>query len=105
MLFDLLRTPSSFEGQPGRFAFNQAGHAGVGMLLAWALGAWWPVAIGYAVWEVVQWRRFGGDDWDGLQDWAFVVIGAFAAANMWLLVPMAGYLGAGYLRRTDATGD
>jgi len=47
-----------------------------------------------------------GDDWDGLQDWAFVVIGAFAAAQPWLLVPMAGYLRrglseAGYLRRAD----
>ena len=105
MLLDLLRTPSSFEGQPLAFARNQAGHAGVGMLLAWALGAWWLVALAYAVWEVVQWRRFGGHDWDGLQDWAFVCLGAFAAANLWLLVPMAGYLGAGYLRRTDATGD
>jgi len=74
MLLDLLRTPSSFSDDPRGFAFNQAGHAGVGMLLAWALGAWWPVALGYAVWEIVQWRRFGGHDWDGLQDWAFVVI-------------------------------
>ncbi|HAF38624.1 MAG TPA: hypothetical protein DCG72_06520 [Gammaproteobacteria bacterium] len=101
MLFGLLRTPSAFENDPRGFSFNQAGHAGVGMLLAWLLGAWWPVAIGYAAWEVVQWRRFGGDDWDGLQDWAFVCLGAFAAFNLWLLVPMAGYLGAGYLRRAD----
>ena len=56
MLFDLLRTPSSFEGQPVAFARNQAGHAGVGMLLAWALGAWWPVALGYAAWEIYKER-------------------------------------------------
>ena len=80
MLRNFLRTPSSFPDDPRGFAFNQAGHA---------------------AWEVIQWRRFGGQDWDGLQDWAFVVVGAFAAANLWLLVPMAGYLGAGYLRRLD----
>lgn len=45
MMTDSLRTPSSFSGDPRGFAFNQAGHAGVGMLLAWVLGAWWPVEL------------------------------------------------------------
>ena len=103
MLLDLLRTPSSFEGQPVAFVRNQAGHAGVGMLLVWMLGPWAFVALGvaYAVWEGIQWRRYGGDDWDCAQDWAFVMAGALVPAMPLLLVPLGAFLLAGYLRRAD----
>lgn len=104
MLAGMFRTPSSFADDPRGFAFNQAGHAGVGMLLAWALGLWvlLPLGVAYAVWEGIQWRRYGGDDWDCVQDWAFVMGGALAAHEPLLLIVLAAYLLAGYLRRVDA---
>lgn len=104
MLQDLLRTPSSFPDDPRGFAFNQAGHAGVGMLFVWALGPWsfWLLAVLYAAWEAVQWREYGGDDWDCAQDWAFVMTGALVPSQPWLLLPLCGWLVAGYLRRADA---
>lgn len=103
MLLDLLRTPSSFPGQPVAWARNQAGHAGVGMLLVWFLGPWSFAVLGvaYALWEGIQWRRYGGEDWDCVQDWAFVMTGALVPAMPLLLVPLAAFLGAGYLRRLD----
>ena len=104
MLFDLLRTPSSFPDDPHGFAFNQAGHAGVGMLFVWALGPWsfWLLAVLYAVWEAVQWREYGGEDWDCAQDWAFVMTGALVPSQPWLMLPLLGWLVAGFLRRADA---
>ena len=104
MISSMFRTPSSFADDPRGFAFNQAGHAGVGMLLAWAFGLWvlLPLGVAYAVWEGIQWRRYGGDDWDCVQDWAFVMGGALAAHEPLLLIVLAAYLLAGYLRRVDA---
>ena len=104
MLSRFLRTPSSFPTDPRGFAFNQGGHAGVGMLLAWAFGLWvlLPLGVAYAAWEGIQWRRYGGDDWDCVQDWAFVMGGALASHEPLLLIVLAAYLLAGYLRRVDA---
>lgn len=113
MLRDFLRTPSSFPDDPRGFAFNQAGHAGVGMLFAWYFGPWSLIAIAfiYAAIEVHQWRVDGGEDWDCVQDWCFVMTGAVAASVV-PLVPwpvtaaqfavLAAWLLAGYLRRADA---
>jgi hypothetical protein len=99
-----LRAPSSFPLDPIGFARNQGGHAGIGMLLTWVFGVWFipVVAFLYAAWEALQWRRYGADDWDCVQDWCFVVTGAFVPSVPWLLVPLAGWLLAGYLRRLDA---
>jgi hypothetical protein len=104
MLAGMFRTPSSFADDPRGFAFNQGGHAGVGMLLAWAFGLWvlLPLGVAYAAWEGIQWRRYGGDDWDCVQDWCFVMTGAVAAHQLALLPILAAWLLAGYLRRVDA---
>lgn len=104
MIADFLRSPSSFFDDPTGFARNQAGHAGIGMIAVWALGPWslGLVAVLYAAWEAIQWRRYGGDDWDCAQDWAFVVTGALVPSQPLLLLPLAGWLLAGYLRRLDA---
>ena len=114
MLLDLLRTPSSFEGQPVAATRNQGGHAGIGMLTAWYFGVWaLPfIAAIYAVWETLQWRAFGGQDWDCVDDWCFVMTGsifaALAAVAPWLvtvthLVVLAAWLLKGYLRRADGS--
>lgn len=113
MLRRFLRTPSSFPGDPVGATINQGGHAGVGMLPAWYFGPWVliVIAIAYAVWEAVQWRRYGGEDWDCVEDWCFVMTGAVAASVVPLVpwpitaaqfVVLAAWLLAGYLRRADA---
>ena len=112
MILDLLRTPSSFEGQPGKATLNQGGHAGLGMLSAWYFGAAaLPfIALIYATWEVIQWRAYGGEDWDCVDDWCFVMTGAIAAAmepvtpwpiTLMQFVVLAAWLLKGYLRRLD----
>lgn len=104
MIRAFLRTPSSFPADPRGFAINQAGHAGFGMLLAWAFGPWalLPLGLAYAAWEAFQWRDHGGEDWDCVQDWCFVMTGAVAASEPVLLPILAAWLLAGYLRRADA---
>ena len=113
MLARFLRTPSSFADDPRGATINQGGHAGFGVLVAWYFGMWaLPfIAVLYAAWEAVQWRRYGGDDWDCVQDWCFVMTGAVAAAMEpvapWAItvahfVILAAWLLAGYLRRVDA---
>lgn len=112
MLLDLLRTPSSFEGQPVAATRNQAGHSGIGMIAAWYFGflALPFIAFFYAIWEGIQWRAFGGEDWDCVDDWCFVMTGAIAAAmepvtpfpiTLMQFVVLAAWLLKGYLRRVD----
>jgi hypothetical protein len=104
MLRDFLRTPSSFPADPVGGTTNQGGHAGLGMLVAWYFGPWaLPfIAVIYAVWEALQWREYGGEDWDCVDDWCFVMTGAVAASEPVLLPILAAWLLAGYLRRADA---
>lgn len=116
MILDLLRTPSSFSGEPLKAVRNQGGHAGIGMLIAWAFGplALVPIALAYALWEGVQWRVYGGEDWDCVEDWCFVMTGAVAAViqpmvplgvTVMQFVVLAAWLVRVYLRRVDAAGD
>jgi len=102
MLFDLLRTPSGFEGRPWAYARNQIGHGylvgGLPVLMGVPIAA---VLTVYAVWELVQWTRFGGALWDGIEDAAHVSLIALAASigEAWLLLPHALFVVAGTLRR------
>jgi hypothetical protein len=111
-LIDLLRTPSSFEGQPVAATRNQGGHTGLGMLAAWYFGAGALPFIGlaYAVWEALQWRVYGGQDWDCVEDWCFLMTGSVGAAMVpfvpWYVTVtqfgvMAAWLLGVYLRRVD----
>jgi hypothetical protein len=88
-------------GDPQGYLRNQIGHAyvvGGGLALILPL---WSILLGYAVWEAVQWRYFGSEPWDGLEDAAHVMLIACAVG---LLIPQlvivhALFLGAGFLRR------
>lgn len=97
----LLKTPSSFEGQPWAFARNQIGHGyilGGGLTLLLSLPA--AMAIYLAI-EAVQVVFFESELWDSVEDYAFFLAIAFAAAfNFWpLLVIHSLFLIAGTCRR------
>lgn len=100
-LLDLLRSPSSFRGDPWGFLRNQAAHGYiVGGILALFLPLW-LILLGYAAWETVQWGRYRAEAWDGFEDTANVMLIACAVHFLiWpLVVVHALFLGAGFLRR------
>lgn len=105
-LLDLLRSPSAYRGQPWAYARNQIGHGYiVGGLPVWLLGpgALVPLLILYAVWEAIQWRRYGADLSDCIEDAAHVLAVALAVALAApaLLLVHALYLAAGIVWRIE----
>lgn len=99
----LLKSPSSFRGDPWGYLRNQVGHAYiVGGVLALFLPLW-LILSGYALWEWVQWRFYGSKAWDGFEDTAHVMLVAATVhfRQPEFLLVHALFLGAGYLRRKD----
>lgn len=109
----LLRSPSSYAGQPWAYARNQAGHGAIGALFV-ALFGWQVIPgamVAYAVWEFVQWKRYEAEAFDGFDDAANVLACAVAAAALpdWALAGgiMAAWalgLASGWLRRISEQG-
>lgn len=100
-LLQLLKTPSSFEGEPWKYARNQIGHGyilGGGLTLLFSLPA--ALAIYFAI-EAIQLMFFGSELWDSVEDYAFFLTIALAASfSFWpLLVVHSMFLIAGVCRR------
>jgi hypothetical protein len=100
-LLDLLRTPSSLEGDAWGFAKNAAGHT----LIVGALPALlfpeitFVMLFCYAVWEFLQWKYYDAKPWDCFHDWAYVCSGALSVVQPLLLVPLLSFYVADILRR------
>ena len=75
---DLLRSPEA-QRDPGAWAATLLAHAMICNGLA-AFLPWWVVVAGYALWEGVQWRKYGADAWDCLLDWSGASLGVCVAA-------------------------
>lgn len=73
MIRDLLRTPDS-QGDPYEWSATLLAHAFIGVALVGVM-PWWLAVAGYAVWEIVQWRRYDADPWDCLLDLVAVTAG------------------------------
>ncbi len=102
----LLKTPSSFPRDAKGWTINQTGHAYiVGGGLALAGMPLVLILIGYAIWETVQWLRYGAEPWDCLEDTAHVMM--IACATRYKLPAFffvhAIFLLSGYLQRRSAT--
>lgn len=74
---DMLRSPEA-QREPGAWAATLLAHAMICCGLA-AFLPWWVVVAGYALWEGVQWRKYGSDLWDGLLDWSGASLGVCVA--------------------------
>lgn len=75
---DLLRSPEA-QREPGAWAATLLAHA----MICCGLAAFLPglvVVAGYALWEGVQWRKYGADAWDCLLDWSGASLGVCVAA-------------------------
>lgn len=97
----LFNSPSSFEGDPGGFARNAAGHAlivGALPVLIWPHLLIATLAL-YAVWEAAQWYLREAEVWDCLEDFGFVCAGALAVTWPVILLPLGLFYVAGILRR------
>ena len=97
-LYRLLRSPSAFEREPVAWLRNQAGHAWAVGVFPVAIGApWWAVLAVYAIWEGVQWARYGADLSDCLEDVTHVAAGVLiglgfsAVALLHALMLLAGF--------------
>lgn len=104
MLLDLLRTPSSFEGDPRGFLINQLGHMFIfGYMPVHYFGYWGILAIPLyiIIVEATQVLLFDGEIWDGLEDSAYVSLGALVWFTFLALVPLALFLLSGVYRRWD----
>lgn len=105
-LLDLLRSPSSFRGDPWGYLRNQVGHAYLvgagGILLGLPL---WVVMSGYAFWEMIQLAFYGSTPDDSLEDMAHVTLIAMAASLgiWWLVVPQLLFVASGFLWRKSET--
>lgn len=110
ILFDLLRSPSAYRDDWRAYARNQLGHALiVGAAPVVLLGPWFLLVtvLAYAAWEVVQWRRYGAEPSDCVEDAAFVIGAALIAAlAAWPLFTIpAAFLVAGILWRRERADD
>ena len=74
---DLLRSPEA-QREPAAWAATLLAHAMICNGLA-AFLPWWVVVAGYALWEGVQWRKYGADAWDCLLDWSGASLGVCVA--------------------------
>lgn len=104
MLLDFLRTPSGFERDPKGFLINQLGHMFIfGYIPVYYFGCWGLLAIPLYIIlvEVVQVLLFEGEVWDGLEDSAYVSLGALVGFTPLALVPLALFLLSGVYRRWD----
>lgn len=108
MIARLFRTPSAYLRDPWGFARNQVGHGFVSALVgclalehsvAMFAGAMIIGLFLYTWWEWAQYRTQGALAWDCVEDWAFVATGFCVAFTPLLLLPMAGHLLAGAMRR------
>lgn len=85
----LLRSPSAYVRNPWGYVRNQAGHAYIVGALPVALGVpWWAVMAIYAVWEIVQWARYGSAPSDGLEDASHVAAGVLIGSGALAVIPM-----------------
>lgn len=85
----LLRSPSAFERDPWGWLRNQTGHAWIVGALPVALGVpWWAVLAVYALWEAVQWARYGAALSDSLEDISHVCAGILIGAGVWPVIPL-----------------
>lgn len=101
----LLRSPSAFERDPWGWLRNQAGHAWLVGLLPVGMGApWWLVLAVYAVWEAVQWLRYGAALSDCLEDMSHVLAGILIGLGAATVVPLhLVMLAAGTVWRLETT--
>ncbi len=106
-LTGLLKSPSSFQGDPWGYLRNQVGHAylvgGLPVLLGVPLIL---VLLGYAIWEAVQYLRYNAELYDNLEDIAHVALIGFAT-HFWLPefgIVQALFLGAGFFYRASERG-
>lgn len=104
MIRDLLRSPSSFEGDWKGYLRNQLGHSYiVGALPVFVFGfeAMLVTLPLYALWEAVQVARYGSQLWDSLEDLAFVLIGALVPVFVPVIAVQVALVLSGALRRAN----
>jgi hypothetical protein len=102
-LLDKLRSPSAFNDDPRGYAINQLGHAFViGFLPLAAFGAWGLLVLPlYAVWEIVQYRRYQAELSDCFEDAAFVTLGAAIVSPPLAIAALILFLWAGAQKRRE----
>lgn len=100
--------PDAQTGDAYGWLANQTAHFALGLLFVWVAdrrlsrgAAFLLGAVAFGAWEAAQ-LVAGGDLWDGLDDLAFVLLGAAwgVRGGSWpLLLTLAAYLGAGVALR------
>lgn len=103
-MLGLLRSPTAYQREPGKYAANQIGHAYiVGFIPAYFLGALFipVIALVYAFWEYIQLRKYGATLSDGIEDLGHVLMGAFAALFPWVIIPHLVLIAAGVQWRRE----
>jgi hypothetical protein len=104
-LLDKLRSPSAFNDDPRGYAINQLGHAVVvGFFPVAAFGAWGLAVLPlYAVWEVVQFKRYQAELSDCFEDAAFVTLGAALVFPPLAVAALVLFVWAGAQKRREWT--
>ncbi|WP_299734639.1 hypothetical protein [uncultured Roseobacter sp.] len=96
----LFRNPDAYRIDPGGYARNQIGHfLVIGALPVWLGFPLWVVVVIYALFEWAQWRFAEAEPSDGLEDFAFVLMGALSVDDLMITAPAVSFLAAGYLFR------
>lgn len=106
-MIGLLRSPSAYEKEPGKYLLNQIGHAYVvGFLPVFALG--WQtipfIAMVYIFWEFIQLCWFNARLSDCLEDLGHVLMGAFVAIYAAVAIPHLILVAAGWQWRRENAG-
>lgn len=96
-IIDMFWSPSGFDDDLRGYAANQLGHFVLGFFAGLFLGSW--ALIGWAAWEVAQWRYAGGDPSDCAEDFGFESAGVLAVIFPALIIPALAYLVSGMFRR------
>lgn len=99
----LLTNPSSFKGEPLLHVRNQLGHLFlVGFLPVFFFPWLLPFILGlYALWEYVQWRFYGAEDWDCIEDFGHVFAGTLATFSGLVLFVSLIWIASGAVRRAS----
>ena len=103
----LLRSPSAYEKEPGKYLLNQIGHAYlVGFAPAYVFG-WQAIPVLtmiYAFWEFIQFCWFDAKPSDCLEDLGHVITGAFVAMFPAAAIPHLVLVAAGVQWRRENAG-
>lgn len=103
-MWGLLRSPSAYEKEPGKYLLNQIGHAYlVGFAPVFVFG-WQAIpflAMIYAFWEFIQFCWFDALASDCLEDLGHVLIGAFVALYALVAIPHLVLVAAGVQWRRE----